>query len=247
MNGAAVDVGGGSARSATGAARPGRRAALRRSRTGTAGSVTGSRHHAHRRPRRHARRNPDPDRLRGGLGHGRGRPATARHPPPPRRLRRRPSRYTAPPPPPSILPPPPNVKVKIGKSGYVFPVYGPASFGNTFQAARADTGWHHGEDIFAPYGAPILAVATARCSRSAGTTSAATGSGSRTPGQPVLLRPPGRLLAARRQRRPGEGGRRVGFVGNTGDAETTPPHLHFEIHPAELLDQGYDGVVAPYP
>ena len=24
----------------------------------------------------------------------------------------------------------------------------------------------------------------------------------------------------------------LGFVGNTGDAEPTPPHLHFEVHPA---------------
>ena len=39
----------------------------------------------------------------------------------------------------------------------------------------------------------------------------------------------------------------LGFVGNTGDAQGTPAHLHFEIHPAELLDQGYDGVIAPYP
>jgi hypothetical protein len=23
----------------------------------------------------------------------------------------------------------------------------------------------------------------------------------------------------------------LGFVGNTGDAEPTPPHLHFEVHP----------------
>src|SRR4029078_1169290 len=23
----------------------------------------------------------------------------------------------------------------------------------------------------------------------------------------------------------------LGFIGNTGDAEPTPPHLHFEIHP----------------
>ena len=38
----------------------------------------------------------------------------------------------------------------------------------------------------------------------------------------------------------------IGFVGRTGDAEATPPHLHFEIHPSELLDLGYDGVVNPY-
>jgi hypothetical protein len=38
----------------------------------------------------------------------------------------------------------------------------------------------------------------------------------------------------------------IGFVGDTGDAVGTPPHLHFEIHPAQLLGLGYDGVVNPY-
>src|SRR2546422_2396266 len=44
----------------------------------------------------------------------------------------------------------------------VFPVYGPAAYGDTFGAPRGDVsgGWHHGDDIFAPLGAPILAVAT---------------------------------------------------------------------------------------
>jgi hypothetical protein len=39
----------------------------------------------------------------------------------------------------------------------------------------------------------------------------------------------------------------VGFVGATGDAVGTPPHLHFEIHPFYLLWMGYDGVIDPYP
>ena len=39
----------------------------------------------------------------------------------------------------------------------------------------------------------------------------------------------------------------IGFVGNSGDAEPTPPHLHFEIHPASLLGLGYDGAVDPTP
>jgi len=37
----------------------------------------------------------------------------------------------------------------------------------------------------------------------------------------------------------------VGFVGNTGDAEGTPYHLHFEIHPVGMLGLGYDGAVDP--
>ncbi len=37
----------------------------------------------------------------------------------------------------------------------------------------------------------------------------------------------------------------LGFVGDSGDAEGTPSHLHFEIHPVRLLGQGYDGAVDP--
>jgi murein DD-endopeptidase MepM/ murein hydrolase activator NlpD len=38
----------------------------------------------------------------------------------------------------------------------------------------------------------------------------------------------------------------VGFMGNSGDAVTTPYHLHFEIHPVGRLYLGYDGSVRPY-
>ena len=37
----------------------------------------------------------------------------------------------------------------------------------------------------------------------------------------------------------------IGFLGNTGDAFTTSPHLHFEIHPRPLLHLHYDGAVDP--
>ena len=39
----------------------------------------------------------------------------------------------------------------------------------------------------------------------------------------------------------------LGFMGNSGDAQATPYHLHFEIHPLADVHMGYDGVVAPYP
>jgi hypothetical protein len=40
-------------------------------------------------------------------------------------------------------------------------------------------------------------------------------------------------------------GQPLAFVGNTGDAITTPHHLHFEVHPVGLLRLGYDGAVDP--
>ena len=40
-------------------------------------------------------------------------------------------------------------------------------------------------------------------------------------------------------------GQVLGFVGNTGDAQGTPFHLHFEVHPVSLLFLGYDGAVNP--
>ena len=43
----------------------------------------------------------------------------------------------------------------------MFPLFGPAAFGDTFGAFRGDVAgkWHHGEDLVAPAGTPVLAVA----------------------------------------------------------------------------------------
>jgi hypothetical protein len=47
-------------------------------------------------------------------------------------------------------------------SHYVFPVDGGASYVDTYGANRNDIydGWHHGDDLFAPLGTPVVAVAT---------------------------------------------------------------------------------------
>jgi murein DD-endopeptidase MepM/ murein hydrolase activator NlpD len=151
--------------------------------------------------------------------------------------------------PPELVRAAPEVTARLTDGGYVFPVFGPASFGDSFGAPRPTVsgGWHHGEDIVGPLGTPILAVAD-------GTVF---GVGwNELGGWKVWLRD--RLgnefyyahlsayspLAVDGKRV--TAGDVLGFMGDTGDA-TGVSHLHFEIHPAELLNLGYDGVVAPYP
>ena len=137
---------------------------------------------------------------------------------------------------------------ELGERGYVFPVYGSVAFGDTFGAFRPDVSgdWHHGDDIFAPLGTPLVAVAHGVVF-SVGW--------EKVGGWRLWLRDDagnefyyahlsaysplavnGAIVNA---------GDVLGFVGDTGDAEGTPYHLHFEIHPAGLLQRGYDGAVDP--
>ena len=149
-----------------------------------------------------------------------------------------------------VIRPPQSVTPRLTAGGYVFPVYGPSSFGNTFGAPRGDvaSGWHHGEDIFAPLGAPLLAVAD-------GTIFSV--GWNHLGGWRLWLRDHegnefyyAHLSAFSPfavNRREVKAGTVVGFVGNSGDAASTPYHLHFEIHPVGMLYMGYDGAVMPYP
>jgi hypothetical protein len=150
--------------------------------------------------------------------------------------------------PPPVQPAPPGVKPLLTAGGYVFPVYGPASFSDDFRAGRADTGWHHGNDVFAPLGAPVLAVTSGTLFLVGWNTIG---------GNRFWLRDMqgnefyyAHLSAFSPLARDGahvRAGDVIGFVGATGDAAGTPTHLHFEIHPAALLSMGYDGVIDPYP
>jgi len=144
----------------------------------------------------------------------------------------------------------PEVSARLSSGGYVFPIYGTASFGDSFGAPRADVsgGWHHGEDIFAAAGTPLLAVADGTLH---------TIGFNRIGGYRLWLRDTSgnefyyahlsaySPLAV--EGRVVKGGDVIGFVGATGDADGGAPHLHFEIHPSSMLGLGYDGVVAPYP
>jgi murein DD-endopeptidase MepM/ murein hydrolase activator NlpD len=143
---------------------------------------------------------------------------------------------------------PPTVTPKLTSGGYVFPVYGPSGYGDTFGAPRGDVsgGWHHGDDIFAPLGAPVLAVATGTVfsvgwNEIGGWRLWVRDSGGNEFYYAHLsaytsLAVDGRHVTA---------GQVLGFVGNTGDAQGTPFHLHFEVHPVAMLFLGYDGAVDP--
>ncbi len=152
--------------------------------------------------------------------------------------------------PPELVRPAPEVSAQLSSGGYVFPIYGPASYGDTFGASRPGIsgGWHHGEDIFSPLGTPLLAVADGTVF-SVGWNDIG--------GWRLWVRDRignefyyahlsaySPLAVNGKQVKAGDV---LGFMGNTGDAEFTPSHLHFEIHPVSLLSLGYDGAVAPYP
>ncbi len=109
--------------------------------------------------------------------------------------------------------------------GWVCPVPG-APFGDTWGAPRPGGRLHEGTDLFAPTGTPILApvsgIVTIQTGQIAGIQFTLEGDdghwyfGTHLSEATVT----GRVVA----------GQEVGKVGNTGNAITTPPHLHFEIH-----------------
>jgi murein DD-endopeptidase MepM/ murein hydrolase activator NlpD len=126
---------------------------------------------------------------------------------------------------------------------YVFPVFGTnAKFSSDYGAPRAGTGWHHGNDIFAPIGTPVLATADGVLSKVGVNTLG---------GNRLWLRDDlsntyyyAHLSGYASHVADGvrvRAGEIIAFVGNTGQAITTPPHLHFEIHP------GDGPSVDPYP
>ena len=112
----------------------------------------------------------------------------------------------------------------------VCPVGPVHSFTDTWHAARSGGRKHQGTDVFAPHGSPAYAVVDGVVDK---------WSGGGLGGIALWLRgddgtryyyahnaanvaPVGTRVRA---------GELVAYVGNTGNAETTPPHIHFEAHP----------------
>jgi murein DD-endopeptidase MepM/ murein hydrolase activator NlpD len=132
--------------------------------------------------------------------------------------------------------------------GVVFPVAEPYqrplidSWGFPRMVGTPDEHRHEGIDIFAPAGTPLLSAESGVVTR--------VGSG-RLGGLTVWLRGDSgtswyyaHLQSHQAGLEPGaevQAGDVIGYVGNTGNAVSTPPHLHLEIHPSG------GGPVNPYP
>jgi murein DD-endopeptidase MepM/ murein hydrolase activator NlpD len=141
-----------------------------------------------------------------------------------------------------------KVTPTLGLDRYVFPVVGVSGYGDSYGAFRGDVHgrWHHGDDIFAPLGSPVVAVANGTINRVGW---------HKVGGWRLWVRDAAanefyyahlsgyapRVFHSRHVR----AGDVLGFVGNTGDAFGGAPHLHFEVHPHQLLRLKYDGAVDP--
>ena len=124
-----------------------------------------------------------------------------------------------------------EVRLEAGAS-LAFPVAGRDSRAvRSFWGALRDGGArdHQGIDIFAPRGTPVLAAAGGM----------AWAGDNRLGGRVVFVRDPLRGVSqyyahldsqAVQSGRLVRAGDTLGFVGNTGNARTTPPHLHFGIY-----------------
>jgi murein DD-endopeptidase MepM/ murein hydrolase activator NlpD len=122
---------------------------------------------------------------------------------------------------------------RLARGRFVFPVYGEARVADDFGAPR-QIGAHKGNDVFAAFGSPVLAVADGTLNR-VGTLPI---SGNRLwleteAGDSFFYAHLSAFAPDAVNGRKVKAGTLLGFVGNTGDAEPTPPHVHFEIHPGD--------------
>ncbi len=128
----------------------------------------------------------------------------------------------------------------------VFPVAGEHSYSNTFGAPRSDGRTHEGTDIYADKLTPVVAVADGTVIRTAvgdlagryivirhtdGWLSYYLHLNNDTPGTDDGLG--GEWLPGIEVGATVEAGTLIDYVGDSGNAEGTPPHLHFELHRAD--------------
>ena len=118
------------------------------------------------------------------------------------------------------------------RAGLICPVAGPVSFTDDWGAPRSGGRTHKGNDLFARHGTPLVAIESGVITKASdadvglgGITLWLTGdSGTK------YYYAHNALNAVRLGERV-QAGQIVAYVGNTGNAATTPPHVHFRFTP----------------
>lgn len=116
----------------------------------------------------------------------------------------------------------------LGSGDWICPVQGPHAFSNDFGDPRSGGRRHQGNDIMSPRGTPVVApvAGSARGHNSSlgGISYYLVGDDGNTYFGTHLDRLSGRTGRVK-------AGEVLGYVGSTGNASASAPHLHFEIHP----------------
>ncbi len=125
-------------------------------------------------------------------------------------------------------------------AGFICPVQGGAAFSNTWGARRSGGRTHKGVDMFNARNTPLLAVVDGRIKFSSnslgGLSSHLYADNGVVYYYTHLQSHPTNISSGQRVSQ----GTVVGFLGNSGNARYTSPHLHFEIRPGGVA-------VNPYP
>ena len=128
---------------------------------------------------------------------------------------------------------PTKAELEIGPSGLAIPVAGikPEALANTYKAARSGGRIHNAIDIMAPHGTPVVAADAGRILRLStsalgGITIYATDPEERFVYYYAHLQGYREGLAAGTQVARGD---TLGYVGSTGNASPSAPHLHFQV------------------
>ncbi len=118
--------------------------------------------------------------------------------------------------------------VALVPAAWTCPVRGPHAFSNDWGQPRSGGRRHQGNDVFAARGTPVVTpvagIVRGHNASLGGISFTLVGDDGNT------------YFGTHLERLSGAGGRVsagtvVGYVGNSGNARGTPPHLHFEIHP----------------